>query len=165
MSIVKSFAVGHGDMFYISHNSDNFSIIDCSLSEDNKKSIVQELKSESQGKGITRFISTHPDDDHICGLEYLHQQVNLVNFYCVANEATKEYDTDDFTQCCALRDDKAKVFHLYRGCKRKWMNMSDDVRGSAGINLLWPITSSKPRLTECGNSLRNGLQPKTATPF
>ena len=31
MSIVKTFAVGDGDMYYIKHNSDNFSIIDCSL--------------------------------------------------------------------------------------------------------------------------------------
>lgn len=28
MSIIKSFSVGDGDMFYIDHNSDNFSIID-----------------------------------------------------------------------------------------------------------------------------------------
>ncbi len=29
MSIVKSFSVGDGDMFYIEHNSDSFTIIDC----------------------------------------------------------------------------------------------------------------------------------------
>jgi hypothetical protein len=29
MSIVKSFSVGDGDMFYILHNSSNFTIIDC----------------------------------------------------------------------------------------------------------------------------------------
>ena len=29
MSIVKSFSVGNGDMFYINHGSDNFTIIDC----------------------------------------------------------------------------------------------------------------------------------------
>ncbi len=34
MSLVKSFAVGNGDMFYIRHNSDSFSIIDCCLSDD-----------------------------------------------------------------------------------------------------------------------------------
>ena len=34
MTLVKSFAVGNGDMFYIQHGSDNFSIIDCSLSDD-----------------------------------------------------------------------------------------------------------------------------------
>ena len=34
MSKVKSFSVGEGDMFYISHNSDNFTIIDCCLNYD-----------------------------------------------------------------------------------------------------------------------------------
>ena len=29
MSIIKSFSVGEGDMFYIQHNSDNFTVIDC----------------------------------------------------------------------------------------------------------------------------------------
>lgn len=29
MAIVKSLAVGNGDMFYIQHGSDNFTTIDC----------------------------------------------------------------------------------------------------------------------------------------
>ena len=36
MSIVHSYAVGNGDMFSIRHNSDNCTIIDCSILEDNK---------------------------------------------------------------------------------------------------------------------------------
>lgn len=43
MSIIKSFSVGNGDMFYIKHNSDNFSIIDCCLTDDNKEDIVNEI--------------------------------------------------------------------------------------------------------------------------
>jgi len=40
MSIVKALSVGHGDMFYIVHNSDNFTIIDCCLSEYNRGRIA-----------------------------------------------------------------------------------------------------------------------------
>lgn len=138
MSIVKSLSVGNGDMFYIKHNSDNFTIIDCSLSDDNKEWIVNELKSESAGKDIVRFISTHPDDDHICGLEYLHREMNLLNFYCVQNDATKPDETDDFIQYCALRDDKKKAFYIFRGCTRKWMNQKNEERGASGIHILWP---------------------------
>ena len=65
MSIIKSFSVGEGDMFYIKHNSSNFSIIDCCLDDDNKNEIVDEIISEFLGKDIIRFISTHPDQDHI----------------------------------------------------------------------------------------------------
>ena len=37
MSIIKSFAVGEGDMFYIEHNSDNFTVIDCYMHDYNKE--------------------------------------------------------------------------------------------------------------------------------
>ena len=67
MSTVKSFATGEGDTYYIQHGSDNFTIIDCRMAED-RDDILEELKDQSAEKGITRFISTHPDDDHIRGL-------------------------------------------------------------------------------------------------
>ena len=65
MSIIKSVSVGNGDMFYIKHGTSNFTIIDCNIDETNDKKIVNEIKQEASGKNITRFISTHPDDDHI----------------------------------------------------------------------------------------------------
>lgn len=143
MSIVKSLAVGNGDMFYIRHETDSFTMIDCSMSEDNRSRIVKELKAASNGKGITRFISTHPDDDHIGGLTYLHQQMDLVNFYCVKNATTKEDESEDFDQYCALRDDPTRAFYLYTGCSRKWLNETDEVRGGAGIRILWPNTDNQ----------------------
>src|SRR5437867_789641 len=96
MSIVKSLSVGNGDMFYIKHNSDSFSIIDCCLSDVDQYRIVTELKAAAAGKGIHRFISSHPDDDHMRGLAYLDGQLGIVNFYCVENAATKEEKTEDF---------------------------------------------------------------------
>ena len=55
-----------------------------------------------------RFISTHPDEDHILGLEYLDDELGLRNFYCIKNNVTKEDESDDFKHYCALRDsDKA----------------------------------------------------------
>ena len=36
MSIIKSFSVGDGDMFYIHHGSDSFTIIDCCLNSEDK---------------------------------------------------------------------------------------------------------------------------------
>jgi len=47
MSIVKSFSVGNGDMFYINHNTDNFTTIDCCLSDEVKDDILEEIASES----------------------------------------------------------------------------------------------------------------------
>lgn len=142
MSTVKSFSVGDGDTFYIKHNSDNFSIIDCYLSDENKEAIVEEIKRESYNKSIKRFISTHPDEDHIGGLKYLDDKIGILNFYCVKNQVTKEDETVDFKHYCKLRD-SGKAFYIERGCSRKWMNKKSEERGSAGINVLWPILNNR----------------------
>jgi len=147
MSIVKSISVGNGDMFYIKHGSDNFTMIDCCLTDDNKEEIVKEIKKEKKGKEITRFISTHPDEDHIQKLDYFDDEISIVNFYCVKNEATKSDETDGFKRYCSLRDSD-KVFNIYKGCSRKWMNDDGPDKngkqiGSSGINILWPDISNE----------------------
>lgn len=56
MSIIKSFSVGEGDMFYIQHNSDNFTVIDCCYDEeDSRDKHFEEIKSKSENVGITRL--------------------------------------------------------------------------------------------------------------
>jgi beta-lactamase superfamily II metal-dependent hydrolase len=136
--IIKSFAVGNGDMFYIKHGSDNFTIIDCDLNAENAEGIIGELKQEAKGKGITRFICTHPDEDHFGGIEMLDDALPISNFYVVKNQAIKDKDTASFQRYCALRDDPKKAFYISKGVSRKWMNQEGDGRGSSGINVLWP---------------------------
>ena len=143
MSIIKSFSVGNGDLFYIEHNSDNFTIIDCNLLDDTKEEIMDEIYAVGEKKGIRRFISTHPDEDHIHGIEYLDKRLSIINFYCVKNEATKTDETESFKHYCKLRDDSKKAFYICEGCSRKWMNTGDDERGSSGINILWPKTDNE----------------------
>lgn len=86
MSIIKSFSVKNGDMFYIKHCSDNFSIIDCNLVEERKEDIMDEIINVWNEKYVTRFISTHPDKDHVLGLSELDNKINIRNFYCVKNK-------------------------------------------------------------------------------
>lgn len=166
MSIIKSISVGNGDMFYIKHGSSNFTIIDCNIDETNKKEITDEIIAESKEKDIKRFISTHPDDDHIHGLKYLDDHVGILNFYCVANEATKSDEKEDFKRYCELRDSKDKSFHLYRGCSRCWMNKDDGEKkyGSSGINILWPITSNEDYKAELSNA-KDGKSPNNISPI
>ncbi len=164
MSIVKSLSVGEGDMFYIRHGVDSFTIIDCCMSEEDRKRIVKELKAQSANKTVVRFISTHPDDDHILGLAYLHGQMNLRNFYCVKNEATKQDETGDFDQYCALRDDAAKAFYISTGSSRKWLNDSDEERKGAGIHILWPFTSNEHYLEALAEA-KKGESPNNISPI
>jgi hypothetical protein len=129
-------------MYYIRHNSSNFTVIDCRLVEnETMEPIIDEVKRESSGKEIVRFISSHPDDDHIKGIVELDDEMNFLNFYCVDNAATKKDWTDAFERYCELRD-SSKAFNVFRGCSRRWMNVSDEERGSAGINFQWPITTN-----------------------
>ncbi len=137
MPIVKTFSVGDGDTFYIRHGTDNFTIIDCNLVEDRREEIVDEIIEMSKGKDISRFISTHPDDDHFHGIKYLDERKTIVNFYCAENAATKDPETDSFKHYKTLRDSD-KAYKLYKGCSRCWMNKSDDQRKASGISILWP---------------------------
>lgn len=159
MSTIKSYSVGNGDMFYIRHNSDNFTIIDCDLDDSNADRITKELKAESADKGINRFICTHPDEDHFGGIDRLDEAMPIANFYVVKNQAIKDDETDSFKHYCKLRDGD-KAFYIYKGCKRKWMNQHDATRGQSGISILWPDTSHdafKEALAACdiGESYNN----------
>lgn len=164
MSIVKSFSVGNGDMFYINHNSDNFTTIDCCLTDDVKDDILEEIKDESSEKGITRFISTHPDDDHIKGLVDFEDEVGIWNFYRVDNDTTKKgTETDDFKRYKKLRDDTKKSFALEKGCSRKWMNESDEERKTSGLSCLWPITDNE-LYKEALDTAADGSSPNNISP-
>lgn len=137
MTIVKSFATGLGDTYYIKHSSDNFTIIDCRIPED-RDDIIEEIEDERLSKHITRFISTHPDDDHLKGLARLDDALGILNFYVVKNRATKSDYTVDFERYCELRDSD-KAFYLEQDCSRYWMNKTNGERGSSGIEILWPV--------------------------
>ena len=163
MSIVKSLAVGNGDMFYIRHDSDNFSVIDCSLPGDRKDEILDDIAERRAGKGVCRFISTHPDEDHISGLVSYDDRFEILNFYVVKNNATKSED-GDFKRYKDVRDDTQKAFYLERGCKRKWMNQSDETRDSAGLNVCWPILANE-HFKEALEQAENGGSPNNISPI
>ena len=164
MSKIKSFSVGNGDMFYIKHGSDNFTIIDCSLSEENQEAIVKEIKRESSDKRrVVRLISTHPDEDHIQGLKYLDTKINLLNFYCIENQTSKSEETEDFRHYRVLHDSD-KAFHIEKGSSRKWMNESSDERKSSGISILWPITNHEAHKGALENAAA-GESPNNISPI
>ena len=165
MVIIKSFSVGEGDMFYIKHGSDNFTTIDCCLSDEK---IVNEIKEESKDKSIVRFISTHPDEDHIRGLKFLDREMRLLNFYCVKNNAKKEDETEDFKKYCELRDSD-KAFYIYKNCSRKWINIESKdyngkLRGSSGITILWPDTNNK-QFKQVLKNVEDGQNPNNISPI
>ena len=169
MSIVKSLSVRNGDLFYIKHDTDNFTIIDCNLTYDRRDGIIAELKDASKDKSIQRFISTHPDEDHIHGLEYIDDNGLGWNFYCVENrvnkgEETEGEETASFKRYKKLRDDSQRAYYICQGCKRRWMNHSDEERGEAGINILWPDTGDSDFIKQLDSAERGG-KPNNISPI
>ena len=139
MSLVKSFSVGNGDMFYIRHNSDNFTIIDCCIPGSRMAEMLYDIDIARADKGIERFISTHPDQDHISGIVALDNRIEILNFYVVDNNASKSEESVDFLRYKALRDHARKAFCISQACSRLWMNRSNESRQTSGIEVLWPV--------------------------
>ena len=150
-------------MFYIDHGSDNFSIIDCHLNDDRREEILNEVVSLHGKKGITRFISTHPDEDHIEGLVELDNRITILNFYCVKNRTTKAEESRNFKRYKSLHN-STKAFYLFEGCCRRWMNRSNEERKSAGINILWPDTSNQ-HFKDALKEAANGNSPNNISPI
>ena len=162
MSIVHSYAVGNGDMFSIRHGSDNCTIIDCCISDHDKDRLLREIDQQRKDKGVTRFISTHPDQDHLTGLVELDDHIDILNFYVVKNNATKEDETEDFRRYNKLRDGD-RAFYIFSSCTRRWMNQADQERGSSGINIHWPITSNK-HFKQALEEAAGGKSPNNISP-
>ena len=162
MTIVHSYAVDNGDMFSIRHGSDNCTIIDRSISETNNDWLLKEIDKQRNGKGIIRFISTHPDQDHLMGLVRLDDHIDIVNFYVVDNSSTKEDETDDFERYKKLRDG-SHAFYMFKDCKRRSMNQKDEERDCSGINSHWPITSNK-HFKKALEDAGNGKSPNNISP-
>ncbi len=96
------------------------------------------------------------------GLATLDDHIEILNFYVVKNGATKDDETNDFKRYKELRDGD-KAFYIFRDCKRRWMNQSNDERGSSGINIRWPITSNK-HFKDALKDAGDGKSPNNISP-
>lgn len=168
MSVIKSFSVGNGDMFYIRHGSANFTVIDCCLPDDRRDEILDEIEEKQKGTvdglgRIKRFISTHPDQDHISGLERFDDRFGYVNFYAVKNKATKSDETTDFKRYKELRDGE-KAYYIKRGIRRRWLNQDGEGRASSGIHMLWPIVTNQ-HYKDALKQAEDGGSPNNISPI
>lgn len=128
MSVIKSFSVNNGDMFFIDHDSDYFTIIDCCCNDE----IICDLEPLIKNKSNFLFISTHPDNDHIHGLTEFHKKIGIKNFYCVENKAIKTEETEDFKTYCKLRN----------SCNASYLSKDCRIGSKNGLSCLWPIVGN-----------------------
>lgn len=121
MASVMSYSVGNGDMFFIKHKYDECSFIDCSVIEEVKDRVLGSIVSLPK---VVNFISTHPDNDHVLGIEKISKYID--RFYCVKNRIDKR-DTESLREYMSLRNsDKCVAIK------------KDDVICNSQIKVLWP---------------------------
>ena len=72
--------VGAGDAIYIETPSGTDILIDAGTG-DNGKKVVDQLKKQEKNMDLEYVISTHPDADHVGGLEYVFKNMKVEKFY------------------------------------------------------------------------------------
>ena len=140
MITIKSFSVGNGDMFYINHANKTLTIIDCNIIEESEEYIINEIKEIYKKKDLNRFISTHPDKDHITGIKLFDEEIGINNFYFVENKIQTE-NSDDFKKYYELRNNSK--LKLEKNMSNYWLNKTNNERTSSGIFILWPNKDNK----------------------
>lgn len=111
---------------------------------------------------VFRFILTHPDMDHMDGIEAFFTEFPPTNFWDTDNCETKEFDGDssggyheeDWNFYVGLRDGKPetnpKRLALYAGTKGKYYNQdAEDKAGGDGVHILAPTKAFVDNANEC----------------
>lgn len=171
MSIIYSYSFiqgeVRGDMFYIKHNNDSFTVIDCNLADGREEEILRTIAHESNGKTIKRFISTHPDKDHIFGLEKLVKVLDLptTNFYAVKNEIPAEKDNPSLEKYMSLMNDATSA-SIKAGLDRDFLNQDKAGKGigSSGIVFYWPDWDN-PEFIKALETVKNGGKANNISPI
>lgn len=159
--VIKSFSFPdgeiRGDTFYIKHLSNNFTVIDCYLKDGDDRScrreeILDEIGVVSQGREI-RFVSTHPDKDHILGIDKLYEYWGDQKFYAVENETPAEEGNESLTKYLSLKDNQDGP--IEEGFDEDGMTSGNNC---CGLRFLWPKTDNK-KFKQALKAVKDGESP------
>lgn len=158
--------VGKGNCTVIKFPSGKIAIVDIDNSKINdEEDILQDpidfLDKEYPRKSIFRFILTHPDMDHMSGIDELFSKRNVGNFWDTEHDKELDTETDDFGPYNAddwkryqeIREskDNPKALKLYRddtSAECCWTQ--DDIQ----------ILSPSPHLTKLSKETKEGNPDK-----
>ena len=178
MSALHFLNVKEGDCSIIEHNSGHVSVIDvcnAELTSPHDQSLARHMFEASRGGvpgnfqqkrhpvnpisymhehnigNIFRYIQTHPDMDHMDGIEVLFREFQPVNFWDTNNDKEmadsswegSPYNWKDWEFYKNLRDTKPKTnpkrLALLAGAKGQYWNRAEgDTPGGDGIQVLAP---------------------------
>lgn len=107
--------VGKGNCTIIEHPSRRISIIDIDNSriKNNERKLTDPIRYIKNINSIFRFILTHPDMDHMSGLNELLEKFEIINFWDTENNKT--IDNSSWTDSPYNRSD----WDIYQSLKNK----------------------------------------------
>lgn len=180
MGIIHFLNVKEGDCIWVNHLSGHNTIIDIS-NGNNASDIEQSLLENSSGnynqknypvnpieylngykvKEIFKFVLTHPDMDHMDGIEELFGNFEVLNFWDTNNEKKMDenskwgnYKKEDWELYQTIRksDSMPKTLQLYSGSRGLYYNQNEDGKsGADGLYILAPTVD----LVEEANKTKN----------
>jgi len=183
MSIIHYLNVNEGDCTVIQHNSDRVTVIDvCNaqttnqFAEDailkasripgnfNQKAFpvnpISYLKTLSINS-VFRFILTHPDMDHMDGIEDFFSAFRPANFWDTANNCEKQswgyskFAESDWLFYKNLRDtdpqDSPKRLVLHAGAQGQYFTTNGSGEAGDGLYVLAPTPTIVASANECGD--------------
>lgn len=162
MSIIHFLNVNEGDCNIIQHDTGHVTVIDV-CNGNAKEDIVLEYSNHRQKEhpvdpisylsgleidSIFRFILTHPDMDHMDGIQNLFSEFNVINFWDTDNDKTMgenaswgRYKEEDWNFYQEIRNSKSnpKVLKYLSGSKGQYYNLNEDgSSGGDGLYILCP---------------------------
>jgi len=93
--------VGKGNCTVIKFPSDHLSVVDIDNSRiDDKDDVLQDpiefLNTVYPRENIFRFILSHPDMDHMSGIDKLFRTRSVFNFWDTEHDKSLDVDSDEF---------------------------------------------------------------------
>lgn len=163
MDTVYFLNVGNGDCNIIVHNSGNISVIDINeienineafetlnIGNQHKKDYPDDalafIKSISNGRRVFRFILTHPDKDHMKGLNKLHVNPGFVNFWSFSSGKKIEgnVDWDTYKSLNTKKDKNVTAISPSENEKNKYFNQDENGQaGGDGLFIICPSNEMK----------------------
>lgn len=157
--------VGKGNCTVIQFPSGKIAIIDIDNSKiDDEDDILQDpidfLDKKYSGKSIFRFILTHPDMDHMSGIDELFDNRKIYNFWDTEHDKELDTETDDFGpfntddwkryQDIRKNKENPKALKLFRDATSECCWTQDDIQ----------ILSPSQQLTKLSKETKEGNSDK-----
>lgn len=149
--------VGKGNCTIVEFPSGNLTVIDTDNSRNNDNNDLVDpvdfIKERFPNRSIFRLIITHPDMDHLSGMEEIDNNFSVINFWDTENNKVltdKELDESPYDK------EDWKTYQKYRKsgsdpkCLFLYRNGSGDYWNGDGIKILSPSKSLVKKANETG---------------